>query len=273
MSKKSIVMKAEPFTRPALESMLKAEGFVFVQPKLKGIRLLWTGSELLTSSGNIVNGLPHITAALKEQFSKTALDGEAYCHGMSERTIAGICRRKSVNLHSDHLSVDFWAFDLPRTASSQTMRLDILAGLQAVKPIQFLRFNRASSFEEVKEILTQYLEAGFEGVVIRHPHGIWKPKRSKDLLKWKPKHFDAYTLVEIIEGTGTLKGTLGAIKVQGADDEEPFCVGSLAMSRDERAKCWADREALQASGIQCRIAYQDVVAGVPQNAVFRCFIG
>jgi DNA ligase-1 len=61
--------------------------------------------------------------------------------------------------------------------------------------------------EEVEGLLNRVLELGGEGLVFRNPKGLWIPKRSHDVLKYKPYDDAEGTLVGFTSGRETDKGS------------------------------------------------------------------
>ena len=61
--------------------------------------------------------------------------------------------------------------------------------------------------QQVEVFLDQVLAKGGEGVVIRNPHGIWTPKRTPDLLKYKPFLDDEGVITGFTSGRKTDKGS------------------------------------------------------------------
>jgi DNA ligase-1 len=86
----------------------------------------------------------------------------------------------------------------------------------------------------IEQMLTQIIEQGGEGVVIRDPQGVWEPQRSHGVLKYKPFDDDEGRLVGFTSGRETergskLLGKIGALildyngkrlELSGLTDEE-----------------------------------------------------
>lgn len=60
---------------------------------------------------------------------------------------------------------------------------------------------------QVEEFLSEVLDKGGEGVVIRDRHAVWTPKRVKSLLKYKPFSDDEGTVTGFTSGRKTNKGS------------------------------------------------------------------
>lgn len=78
-----------------------------------------------------------------------------------------------------------------------------------------LPLNEEHAVERVMQKLEEVTSLGGEGVMLRTPHSVWEPRRSKNLLKVK-KFYDAEaTVVGYESGSGRLAGTLGALVLEG----------------------------------------------------------
>ena len=292
-NKKIIAPKASGLYRPTIEEWIKTCGFVFVQPKLQGVRAVWDGRDLLFISGKPILGLPLLVAELGKHYAGKKLDGEAYCHDMPEAKIAGICRRKAENLHPEHERVGFFIFDVP-SPKPMADRIEALESLpytggpnQSVREIQAILMKhygagtdqklnvvktlRATSWEEAVSHLHDAIAIGFEGVVIRHPRMIWEAKYSDRMLKWKPGKSDVYRIVEVLEGSGEWQGTAGALLVSG-DAGHTFKVSLSSVNAEKRAEFWREREGLR--GLMVRVVYHHLTEdGLPSGAAYKCLVG
>lgn len=98
--------------------------------------------------------------------------------------------------------------------------------------------------ERLEGLLNTVTRAGGEGVMLRNPHSVWEPKRTNNLLKYKPYHDDEAVLVGFTAGRETDKGSrllgkIGALIVEyrgkrlelsGLNDEEREIICPLAKS-------------------------------------------
>lgn len=178
-----------------------------LQPKLNGMRLIWTGSKLLTRRGKPVVGVPHVEKALKSDFKNFPIDGELFVDpkdvGFSK--LIGKLRR-SKTLDPDP-RIKFYAFDLPIRGKVFMDRYALLRkeldGSTEVIPVEtrlelpgdvekLLRDWRAGSkvqrehlFANLETVLNVY--AGeHEGTMIRTLDSMYQfGKRSSDLMKLK----------------------------------------------------------------------------------------
>lgn len=258
MSRKGILL-CYPFE----EKRLKTWPAAIVQPKLDGdrCRAIFDGSgnvTLLTSEENEVTSVPHIKYALERlQLTHVELDGELYTHGMLHQDIRSIVGRTR-NLSSDFTSMQYHVFDIVNQDFQLQRLKDVKALLSNVGPeIEVVQFELAHNVEQIMQLMTDYNEMGYEGVIVRHPFGQYVRKRSTQIMKFKPRKEDYYTIVgfnEEISIEGIPKNSLGSFICQD-DQGTSFSVGSgPALTKEARASLWAERRSLL--GKQVRVKYQ-----------------
>jgi ATP-dependent DNA ligase len=253
--------------------LLKWKPPYIVQPKLDGDRCLaipLNGNYLLVSSeGNIFHSVPHINEALKKLYpvNQPTLDGELYIHGASHESIHSIVSRE-VNIHPDYRQMEFHVFDLVDKQKSQAERL---LKLPAVLPwpLHSVDSFMAASLDGVMSLYDQIIEDGYEGIIVRHLEAPYEEKRSRWLMKFKPKQDDWYDVVgwqEEVSKDGVEKGRLGAL-VCTSDEGTEFSVGS-GLTDYDREILWKDRDLL--AGRKCHVQYQHITSGkgVPRFPVF-----
>lgn len=116
------------------------------------------------------------------------------------------------------------------------------------------------------ETLDSVLGLGFEGLMIKDATRPYERKRSSAILKVKRFHDLEAVVVDKLEGTGRLAGTLGALVCEWRNQR--FQVGS-GFTDAERARIWADPEALDRI---VTVKYQELTKdGVPRFPTFLRF--
>ena len=78
-----------------------------------------------------------------------------------------------------------------------------------------LNWNNQKASEEVQVLLDQTLEQGGEGLIVRHPQGVWTPKRMNTILKVKPENEAEAVITGFTMGEGRLTGMIGSLEVKG----------------------------------------------------------
>jgi DNA ligase-1 len=253
--------------------LLKWKPPYIVQPKLDGDRCLaipLNGNYLLVSSeGNIFHSVPHINEALKKLYpvNQPTLDGELYIHGASHESIHSIVSRE-VNIHPDYRQMEFHVFDVVDTTKSQMSRLVSLPFTTAHPVIQ-VACTITYNLDEVLRTYEMILQDGYEGIIVRHKDAPYEKKRSRWIVKFKPKKDDWYDIVgwqEEVSKDGIPKGRLGAL-VCTSDEGTEFSVGS-GLTDYDREILWKDRDLL--AGRKCHVQYQHITSGkgVPRFPVF-----
>ena len=89
-----------------------------LQEKLDGLRALWTGSALITRSGNRFNAPDWFTAGLPS----TLLDGELYAGRGTLRRLAGRLVSARSSADEDWRGVTFNVFDAPNSRGGYVER-------------------------------------------------------------------------------------------------------------------------------------------------------
>lgn len=108
-----------------------------------------------------------------------------------------------------------------------------------------------------KKIITQheeYAKQGYEGLMIRLDE-VYFYGRTNRLLKIKEMHTDDFRIVSLEEGSGRLRGTLGAIIVE-TDNDSYTSVGS-GFSDTLRYEIWSNKD--KYIGMIAEISYQEII--------------
>ena len=185
-------------------------GYVFIQPKLDGVRCLAyleDGEVQLMSRGGKLYNVPHIAAELNDVLDGfTVLDGELYIEGKSCQDITSYVKKYKTGSEKLVLRV-FDVINIAKPSESFAMRL-------AYMNRWFDNFDP----ETVKQVETVYVEAsdldayhikfiseGLEGTIIRLPDGVYEwGARSRNLLKWKSFEDDEFEVLTVRPGLGKL---------------------------------------------------------------------
>lgn len=225
----------------------------FMQPKVNGERMKteWFHGEpiFLSSYGNEFKFLDHIKWDIRELARKAKgeipLDGEVYVHGWPRERIDSVLRR-SVNRHPDVEQLQYHIFDIADTQSVQWQRVVALSIIyeqgylgDSLRTVPYEMANQKSWKSQVMK----YLDAGYEGGILRCPQAPWIDKRTVKMLKYKPTEIDEYQIMGIIEAiseAGNPKGMVGSFYVKG-DDETTFRVGAGKLKHDKRKLYWQNR--------------------------------
>ena len=280
------VMLAKPYSERLLQGW--PPNF-YIQPKINGLRCRaqtcpGQKAKLFSSEGNEIISMPHISAALSLWPTISHIDGELYKHGMPLQEIRSRVIR-TAQLHIDYHSVQFHVFDLI-DIDPQDVRLSKLdwefnswheySGYESC--IQRVPTHPNQNASTISGRLQQYLNQGFEGIILRQPAAFYEataPKHSRFLLKLKPRQeavcqilgaFIAYTS----DCYRLPKNTLGGLIL--SFNGKIFNCGAGKLTWDERQSLWdayvKNPQALQEQ--RAHIYFQELsTSGVPQQPVLR----
>jgi len=204
----------------------KADYPAFIQPKLDGVRCLFTAKGAFSRANNRFMNVEHIEQALKPFFAKNptaVLDGELYNHGLKddfEKIISLVKKKKPTDqdrVEAKEL-VQYHVYDVASmTIASYSLRLNFIEDLTYTYPICKVETKVALDFDEAVKMHKKNLKLGYEGSIYRTFEGKYKGTRSWDLMKFKDFHDDEATIVGYEIGKGKREGTLGKFIMQ--DDE------------------------------------------------------
>ena len=208
----------------------KADYPAFIQPKLDGVRCLFTAKGAFSRANNRFMNVEHIEQALKPFFAKNPtaiLDGELYNHGLKddfEKIISLVKKRKPTD--EDRLEaaemVEYHVYDVASmkiggyATRLNYLNSDVFKGF-ATWPIMQVDTKVAHDFDDATKFHAKNLKLGYEGSIYRSWSGKYKGTRSWDLMKFKDFHDTEATIVGYEIGKGKRQGTLGKFIMQ--DDE------------------------------------------------------
>ena len=182
------------------EHQNKMPNRIYYQPKIDGFRCIASKDFMLTRRNDLITAVPHIQQALGSLPRGIVLDGELACEGWSLQEVSTVVRKHKPPY--DHKKIVFNVFDV-QTKGTYSERLAILDGLhedlfntteyvQQV-PTQLGMRHKADTY------LEQMLAAGYEGVVLRNPRGLYcKDYRSYDVQKYKPIYTKHYKVIDLV---------------------------------------------------------------------------
>ena len=200
---------------------------VYIQPKLDGVRCLFTKDGAYSRTGKKFMNLAHIELALIPFFKQqpdVVLDGELYNHELKndfEKIISLVRKQKPTaddRLDAQHL-VQFHVYDYFDGViyDSYKTRMHQL-GVSNIydKQIKYVQAYKVNNYDESRIYHKDFLNQGYEGSIIRLD-GLYKHGRSYDLMKFKDFSDAEATIVGYELGKGKRTGTLGKFLMM--DDE------------------------------------------------------
>ena len=208
------------------ESRVDWNQAVYIQPKLDGVRCLFTKDGAYSRNHKQFMNVRHIEMALKsffDQHPNVTLDGELYNHKLKhnfEKIISLVRKQKPTDTDrrdAQHL-VQFHCYDYidNDNQSYAERQANLTCSNIYDAQIKYVQAKRVTSYEQARDIHAKYLEDGYEGSIIRL-NGLYKQGRSYDLMKFKDFSDTEATIVGYEIGKGKRSGTLG--KFLMLDDE------------------------------------------------------
>jgi DNA ligase-1 len=104
-----------------------------------------------------------------------------------------------------------------------------------------------------KQYMTDAVESGYEGIMIKDVNAVYECKRSHAWLKQKPFIEVSLEIVDVEEGTGRNAGRLGALVCSGVDDGRSIRVNvGSGFSDADRDDFWSGRDSLTGQVVEVR---------------------
>ena len=205
---------------------------VYMQPKLDGVRCIFTKEGAFSRTGKRFMNVKHIELELQGLFKQQPhliLDGELYNHKLKndfEKIISLVRKQKPTDtdrLDAQHL-VQFHVYDYTGQKPNLLENLkykgrqDNLTCSDIYCPsICYTDTRRVATPAMIKVLHDKWLDMGYEGSIIRL-NGEYEQKRSKNLLKVKDFSDSEAIITGFVEGKGKRIGTIGkfiAVDSQG----------------------------------------------------------
>jgi DNA ligase-1 len=203
---------------------------MFSQPKLDGMRAVTDAKSMMSRGGKPVLGVPHIIEVLEEFFAKfpdAMLDGELYNHEYKDdfNTIIGRIKKnpdlagrseaeaEAIRDRSRKV-IQYHIYDMPSHDGNYAERYEWLkANLPDSPYIHLVRTDEFTTEEELDELYGIYMEAGYEGQMIRL-NTPYENDRVWALLKRKEFEDEEFPIAEIKEGIGNWAGHAKSIWIK-----------------------------------------------------------
>lgn len=184
----------------------------WVSEKYDGIRAHWTGTQLLTRQGMVIDAPSWFTAGWPQQ----AFDGELWA-GRRQFAAVQSAVGQGRSDAAGWRAVRYMVFDLPQHAGNFAQRQQALRAhvnklrqpwVQAVP--QWPIPNHDALMRQLREVSN----AGAEGLMLRRTDSPYRGGRSDDLIKLKLFEDAEATVVQHLAGHGKYQGVLGALLVE-----------------------------------------------------------
>jgi len=206
---------------------------VYIQPKLDGVRCLFTKDGAFSRTGKQFKNLAHVELELIPFFKDNPniiLDGELYNHELKhdfEKIISLVRKQKPTaddRLDARNL-IQYHVYDfISNDKANYRDRMHELACSDIYSDyIKYVQAYRVYKHEEALNMHHDaYLAKGYEGSILRLD-GKYKHGRSYDLMKFKDFSDTEATIIGYETGKGKREGTLGKFIMQDDDGVEFGC--------------------------------------------------
>ena len=213
----------------------KADYPAYIQPKLDGVRCLFTKDGAFSRAGNQFMNVEHIEYDLKPVFNRypnLILDGELYNHGLKDdfNKIISLVKKKKPT-KDDRIEaaqqVQYHMYDVASmrigTYTDRNLFLWAESSLRNKHFIQITPTELALDYDNALKMHAHNLKLGYEGSMYRSPSGKYKGTRSWDLMKFKDFHDAEATIIGYEIGKGKREGTLGKFIMQDYEGNKFGC--------------------------------------------------
>ena len=203
--------------------------FIYMQPKLDGVRCLFTKDGAFSRTGKQFMNVKHIEESLKDYFEQNpamVLDGELYNHNLRddfEKIISLVRKQKPTDEDRSEARklTQYHVYDYTNTSMSNMVnykyRLNQLTCSDIyTSSIHYVESRRVKSMKQAKDFHIRKLAEGYEGSILR-TNTPYKHGRSWGLMKFKDFHDAEATIVDYQEGKGKRLGTIGKFIMQDDD--------------------------------------------------------
>jgi DNA ligase-1 len=207
---------------------------VFIQPKLDGVRCIFTKDGAYSRTGKEFKNLAHIKYDLTDFFRKypdIVLDGELYNHALKndfEKIISLVRKQKPTDQDArdaQHL-VQYHVYDATHSMLSCVTYESRFNWLTRYLPIAatmtLIKNTVVESQDEAKMLHDVHLAQGYEGSMLRL-NKKYEHKRSYNLQKFKDFSDTEATIVGYEAGKGKFTGLIGKFFMQDDDGNEFGC--------------------------------------------------
>ena len=211
------------------ENKINFKEFIYMQPKLDGVRCLFTKDGAFSRTGKQFMNVKHIEESLKDYFEQNpamVLDGELYNHNLRndfEKIISLVRKQKPTDEDRSeaHRLTQYHVYDYTNTSMNNMVnykyRLNQLTCSDIyTSSIHYVESRRVKSMKQAKDFHIRKLAEGYEGSILR-TNTPYKHGRSWGLMKFKDFHDAEATIVDYQEGKGKRLGTIGKFIMQDDD--------------------------------------------------------
>ena len=204
---------------------------VYLQPKLDGVRCIFTKDGAYSRAGNEFKNVAHIKYDLTDFFRKhpnTVLDGELYNHALKdnfEKIISLVRKQKPTDQDARDAEnlVQYHVYDTIAEGIDYGDRFNwLIRYLPIAATMTLIKNTVVESQDEAKMLHNVHLAQGYEGSMLRL-NMPYEQKRSYNLQKFKDFSDTEATIMGYEAGKGKFEGMVGKFFMQDDDGNEFGC--------------------------------------------------
>ena len=205
---------------------------VFIQPKLDGVRCIFTKDGAYSRTGKEFHNLQHIKIDLEKFFDKqpnAVLDGELYNHNLRddfEQIISLVRKQKPTDEDrlNAHKLIQYHVYDMIAEGPSYEDRLNWLLSSKNLWSESVISVYTLEVHEYIgaKTAHGVFLKQNYEGSILRL-NGSYEQKRSYNLQKFKDFSDNEATIIGYEAGKGKFTGLIGKFLMVDDDGNEFGC--------------------------------------------------
>lgn len=184
----------------------------WVSEKYDGIRGHWDGHHLLTRTGKLLFPPPWFT----RNWPVSPFEGELWAGRGKFETAASVLQKKQAS-DDEWQGLQFMVFDIPKHPGTFTERwtaYQLLVDQLAQPWVKGVAQRGVATPQELKNVLTEAVKDGAEGLMLHLGTAPYKPGRSADQLKVKPLEDAEAQVVGYEPGQGKHDKRMGALWLQ-----------------------------------------------------------
>jgi len=205
---------------------------VFIQPKLDGVRCIFTKNGAYSRTGKEFHNLQHIKIDLEKFFDQqpnAVLDGELYNHDLRndfEQIISLVRKQKPTDKDrlNAHKLIQYHVYDMIAEGPSYEDRLNWLLSSKNLWSDSVISVETlwCISYDGAKVMHSEFLKQNYEGSILRL-NGPYEQKRSYNLQKFKDFSDTEATIIGYEAGKGKFTGLIGKFLMVDDDGNKFGC--------------------------------------------------
>ena len=204
---------------------------VYLQPKLDGVRCIFTKDGAYSRAGNEFKNVAHIKYDLTDFFRKhpnAVLDGELYNHALKdnfEKIISLVRKQKPTDQDARDAEslVQYHVYDTIAEGPDYESRFNwLIRYLPIAATMTLIKNTVVENQDEAKMLHNVHLAQGYEGSMLRL-NMPYEQKRSYNLQKFKDFSDTEATIMGYEAGKGKFEGMIGKFFMQDDDGNEFGC--------------------------------------------------